>query len=354
MEQENVKNGRFKILIVDDILMNVEILDNILTQEGYTTMCAVSVQEAINLIKIQKPTLILSDLSMPEVDGLEFCRMLKGNPRTRNIPFVFISVMDTSEEKEQAFRAGAVDFIPKPFDAVEVLMRVNNHLKTYQLQQEMADHNRMMHKLIDQQKEQIEQEQKNVLLALATLMKKKNAYMGSHLDNVGYNCGLLAQGLQFLPKYENEITDEFVETIKVAAKIHSIGKFIVPKINAADGEDRLEYLKKCAEEGSGVLEEIGAGQEKGRFLSMAIRIAGYYCANWDGTGYPAVGGTEIPLEARIVALVNDFDNLGVERDGKAACSLEESIRIISEKSGTLYEPDIVNIFNKIWRKLRRG
>lgn len=354
MEQESVKNGRFKILIVDDIRMNVEILDNILTHEGYTTMCAVSVQEAIDLIKTQKPALVLSDLSMPEVNGLEFCRMLKGNPRTRNIPFVFISVMNTSEEKEQAFLAGAVDFIPKPFDAVEVIMRVNNHLKTYQLQQEMADHNRMMHRLIDQQKEQIEQEQKNVLLALATLMQKRNAHMGEHLENVGYNCGLLAQGLQFLPKYENEITDEFIETIRVAAKIHSIGKFIVPKQEASDGENRLEYLKMCAEEGAGLLEEIGAGQEKGRFLSMAIRIAGYYNANWDGSGYPAVRGMDIPLEARIVALANDFDNLGVDREGRAACSIEESVRIIGEKSGTLYEPDIVNIFDKIWRRLRRG
>lgn len=354
MEQESEKNGRFKILIVDDIPMNVEILDNILTHEGYTTMCAVSVQEAIDLIKAQKPALILSDLSMPEVDGLEFCRMLKGNPRTRNIPFVFISVMDTSEEKEQAFRAGAVDFIPKPFDAVEVLMRVNNHLKTYQLQQEMADHNRMMHKLIDQQKEQIEQEQKNVLLALATLMKKKNAYMGGHLDNVGYNCGLLAQGLQFLPKYENEITDEFIETIRVAAKIHSIGKFIALRQDTLDGEQRMEYLQKCARESAGVLEEIGEGQEKGRFLSMAMRITGYYGAKWDGSGYPAAQGMEIPLEARIVALANDFDNMGVARDGREACSIEESIRIINEKSGTYYEPDIVDIFNKIWRRLRRG
>lgn len=354
MGQESVKKERFKILIVDDIRMNVDILDNILTSEGYTTMCAVSVQEAIDLVKVQKPALVLSDLSMPEVDGLEFCRMLKGNPRTRDIPFVFISVMNTSEEKEQAFRAGAVDFIPKPFDAVEVSMRVNNHLKTYQLQQEMADHNRMMHRLIDQQKEQIEQEQKNVLLALAMLMQKRNTFMGRHLENVGYNCGLLAQGLQFLPKYEIEISDDFIETIRVAAKIHSIGKFIAPPEDAAGGESRQEYLTRCAAEASGFLEEIGAGQEKGRFLSMAIRIAGYYGAKWDGTGYPALRGMEIPLEARIAALANDFDNLGVDVGGKAAHSLEESVQIINEKSGSFYEPDIVNIFNKIWRKLRRG
>lgn len=353
MEQSKIKKDQFTILIVDDISMNVEILNNILTHEGYETMCALSVQEAIELIKKKLPTLVLSDLSMPEVDGLEFCRMLKNNPRTRSIPFVFISVMNSSEEKEQAFLAGAVDFIPKPFDPVEVSMRVRNHLKTHRLQQEMADHNRMMHKLIDQQKGQIEQEQKNVLLALATLMQKRNSHMGSHLENVGYNCGLLAQGLQFSPRYENEVTDEFIETIGVAAKIHSIGKFVLPEEEHL-GERGPDYLKRCAEEGTGVLEEIGAGQEEGNFLSMAVRIAGNYCANWDGSGYPQLKGREIPLEARIVALANDFDNLGVQRDGGEVYDPEESVRLINEKSGSFYDPDIVEVFNKIWRKLKRG
>lgn len=358
MEQEHVKKGSPPILIVDDISMNVEILDNILSHEGYETMCAVSVQEAIDLMKKHMPSLVLSDLSMPDVDGLEFCRMLKSNPRTRDIPFVFISVLNTSEEKEQAFLAGAVDFIPKPFDAVEVIMRVNNHLKAYQLQHEMADHNRMMHKFIEHQKEQIEQEQKTVLLALAVLMQKRNAHMGGHLQNVGYNCGLLAQGLQFFTEYENEVSDEFVETIKVAAKMHSIGKFVVPQEGGFEekdtGEQDLEYLKRCTQEGAGVLEEIGEGQERGRFLSMAVKIAGCYRANWDGTGYPALKGKEIPLEARIVALANDFDNLGVSRPDRDAYSEEESVRLINEKSGVFYDPDIVNVFNKIWRKLKRG
>ena len=147
------------------------------------------------------------------------------------------------------------------------------------------------------------------------------------------------------------ISDEFIETIKVAARIHSIGKFVVPD---KDGGNRLEYLEKCAEEGAGVLEEIGAGQERGRFLSMAIRIAGYYGARWDGSGYPAAAGRDIPLEARIVALANDFDNLGVDGDGREAFSVEESVRIIGEKSGTFYVPEVVGIFDRIWRKLRRG
>lgn len=133
METENSRKNAPTILIVDDISVNVTILENILTHEGYEAMTALSVQEALGLMKQTRPDLILSDLSMPEIDGLEFCRMLKNDQATRDIPFIFITVLNTSKEKEEAFTAGAVDFIPKPFDNVEVLMRVSNHLNSYRL-----------------------------------------------------------------------------------------------------------------------------------------------------------------------------------------------------------------------------
>lgn len=354
---EALKKGGPRILIVDDIDMNVEILNNIISQEGYETMCALSVREAFALMAETMPALILSDLSMPEIDGLEFCRMLKENPATRDIPFVFISVLNTSEEKKQAFQAGAVDFIPKPFDAVEVIMRVSNHLNSYRLKQQMSEHNRMMHKLIESQQEQIEREQKNVLLAISKIMQRRNPEEGNHLKNVGYNCGLLAQGLQLLSAYEDEINDEFVETIEAAAKIHDIGGFILSKDCVSDTgspeERSREYMKRCAETASEVLEDICAGEKPGKFLSMAITIATGHHAHWDGSGYPSWKGREIPLEVRIAALANCFDHMTAGGDGKARYSVEESIAIINEKEGIWFEPDIVKVFNKIWRQMRR-
>lgn len=356
METGNLKKETPKILIVDDISVNVKILDNILSNEGYDTLCALSVQKALDIIKQTKPSLILSDLSMPEIDGLEFCRMLKANPKTRDIPFVLVSVLDTREEKEQAFLAGAVDYIPKPFDEVEVIMRVNNHLNTYRLKQEMEDYNRQMHNLVEKQIKHIIHEQEKVLLALLKLMKKKNPDMGSHRENVGYNCGLLAQGIQFRPEYENTVTDWFVETIGLSAQLYDIGDFILqddisPK-NELPGHKDIRYIKSCSEEGSRLLEELDTGQEKESCLPMACRIAKYCGANWDGTGYPAVKGKKIPLEARITAVANDFDNLVVKREGKTAYSIEEGVRMINEESGRLYDPDVVEVFNKIWRQMR--
>ncbi len=350
METENSRKNAPTILIVDDISVNVTILENILTHEGYEAMTALSVQEALGLMKQTRPDLILSDLSMPEIDGLEFCRMLKNDQATRDIPFIFITVLNTSKEKEEAFTAGAVDFIPKPFDNVEVLMRVSNHLNSYRLQQEMSDYNRMMHKLVEDQKNQIEKEHTNVLRARSRIVKKLDPEGGKHRSNVGYNCNLLAQGLQFSPAYEDEITDEFVEAIGVAARLHDIGRFLVQEENS--DRESMEYIKKCAEEGSSVIEEFGADQEHRGALEMTRCIARYHHAHWDGSGYPQVQGRQIPLEARIAAVANDFDEMTAPKREGTALTPEEGQKRIKEMSGIYYDPDVVEVFDKLHSRMR--
>lgn len=357
MEFEVNKAESSKILIVDDISVNLKILEKIISAEGHEPLCALNVQEAIDIMNETLPQLILSDLSMPGMDGLEFCKLLKSSPRTRDIPFIFITVLNSSEEKEQAFLAGAVDFIPKPFERVEVIMRINNQLNSYRMKQEMANHNRMMHKLISEQQKQIEEEQENMLFALAKVVEKRDVNTGKHLDNVGYNSRLLAQSLQLLPEYEDQVTDEFVETIGAASKIHDIGNIVIPdKIFLKDSsldEQEMEIIKRHTEEGAKILEEIYNEHGNSKFLGMAITIARYHHANWDGTGYPEkLAGTEIPLEARIVALINTFDVLIGKRCYKDAYSLEESIKIINDESGTVFDPGIVSVFNKVWKQMK--
>ncbi len=356
MERKHTDDETPKILIVDDIDMNVAILDNILQSEGYDTMCATNVHDALELIKVNKPSLVLSDLSMPEIDGMEFCRMLKSNPKTRDIPFVFITVLDTTSEKENAFSTGAVDFIPKPFDSVEVIMRVRNHITNYQLKQQMGNYNRMMHKLVDEQKKKLEQEQENVLMALVKLMGKRDEKLGAHMENVGYNSRIMAQGLQLLPKFEHEISDKFIETIEKAAMLHDIGGFILAdqaEISKNHPEQwNEEYIKNCLEKSSEILEEICVDQIDGYYLTMAIEIVNYHYANWNGTGYPALKGANIPLEARIVALLDDFDSSVSRGTDMAVDSVEEKIKLINENSGVYYDPDLVDVFNKIWRQMK--
>lgn len=353
MENTSKKKEPEKILIVDDISINVKILENIIESEGYEPLCALSAQEALDIMQDTLPQLILSDFSMPGMNGLEFCKILKENPITRDIPFVFITVADSSEEKKAAFSAGAVDFIPKPFEPIEVVMRVRNQLNSYRIKQEMEHYNRMMHRMVTDQRKQMEKEQANVLLALAKLAGRRNACIDSHLDRVGNNSRLLAQSLQLVPKFEDSITDEFVETIGMAAKLHNIGNIVMTDEalarfdQDASEESKKEIRKQRAEESAGILEEIGSVSS--RFLDMAIQIARFHHANWDGSGYPeGVGGTDIPLAARIVAVVNDLDTM----TGRENLTGEQSIEKIDQGSGVLYDPHIVEVFDKVVRQFQ--
>lgn len=351
METESGKKKAPIILIVDDISVNVTILENILTHEGYETLTALSVEEALAQIKKTTPDLILSDLSMPEIDGLEFCRMLKSDQSTREIPFIFITVLNTSKEKEEAFMAGAVDFIPKPFDNVEVLMRVSNHLSIYRLRQEMTDYNRMMHKLVEDQKSLIEKTHVNILRALIGLLKKMDPGKEPHRSHVGYNSKLLAQGLQFSPRYEDTVTDEFVEAVGIAARLHDVGRFILGEA-MPQGEQDPEYIERCVREGADLIGAFGTEQEESGALGMAQQIASCHHAHWNGTGFPALSGTQIPLEARIAAVANDFDEMTLSGEGRKALTIEEGVEYINKNSGVLYDPDVVQVFNKLFGRMR--
>jgi len=353
METERKKEIA-NILIVDDISINVEILENIITAEGYEALCASSVQEALDIMKDVMPQLILSDLSMPEINGIEFCKLLKSNPITREIPFVFITVADSNEEKQAAFLAGAVDYILKPFERSEVIMRVNNHLNAYRIKQELEGYNRMMHKVIAEQKRMMEKERENLLLALAKLVERRNIHLGGHLERIGYNCHLLAQSLQLVPKFEQEITEEFIDRIGTAAKLHDIGTLIMPD-KVATGKEiySKEGIRFHTEEGAKFLEDISAQSSSKQFLDLAILIARYHHAHWDGTGYPeGLCGEQIPLAARIAVVVNGFDSLEANHQGEERVSIEQRVQAINEKSGIIYDPDIVQVFNKIIKQLK--
>ncbi|MBD5156553.1 MAG: response regulator [Butyrivibrio sp.] len=357
MENDAKRKSPPKILIVDDISINVGILENIIQAEGYESLCALSVQEALGIMDETMPDLILSDYSMPGMNGLEFCRLLKSNPRTRKIPFIFITVADSREDKKAAFMAGAVDFIPKPFEPVEVIMRVNNQLNSFRIRQEMEDYNRMMHKMVSEQKKHMDKERQNILLALAGVIEKRSVHGARNMERIGENCRVLAQSLQLVPEYEMQVTDDFVETIGIAARLHDIGRIVTPDNPVEDenisGENTREFQMKHTAEGAQILKEISEGGIDSHFLDMAIVIAGYHHAKWDGTGCPEnVSGEQIPLAARITALINDFDLLLGRKYGGGQNPVEESVKAINAASGTYYDPGIVRVFNKILKRLR--
>ncbi len=359
MDYQTTTSELANILIVDDITSNLVVLTEMIKNAGYTARPVVSVQQAMKAMKVALPQLILLDISMPDMDGYEFCELLKKDVKTRNIPIIFISAMNSKEDKVKGFKVGAVDFISKPFELEEVTMRVNNHLKIYKMQQELEIYNKRLYKMVNEQIKKIIEEEKNFIYALAMLSESKEDPIGTHIRNVGRNCKLLAQSLQFSPKFEKEITNSFISTIEIAAPLHDIGKIsihdnILLKPGALTPEE-MKIVRSHAEVGAKTLTELYNMNQHSEFLEMAIDIAHYHHEKWNGKGYPeGLSGKDIPLSARIMSVIDVYDALTNERAYKTAYSHEKSMEIINEESGKSFDADIIEVFNKIQKQLKRG
>lgn len=351
------QGNRPNILIVDDVSANLVVLSEMIRELGYVPRPVTSVKNAQTAIEKKMPNLILLDISMPDITGFEYCAMLKADVKTREIPIIFISALDSIEDKVKGFQLGAVDYISKPFEKEEVTVRLSTHLKIYQMQQELESYNRRLHKMINDQIHLVEMEQKNMLNALANLVDKREDSTGNHLEMVGENCRLLAISLQFSPKYDKIITSSFVDEIELASKLHDVGYISVSdavqfKASELTPEEWV-IIKAHPEIGARYLEEIYEKSVQNDFMKMAIDIARYHHENWDGSGYPrGLKGEEIPLAARIVKIVDCWDVLNRDRCYRKSYSLEESIEIMDRETGVQFDPSIMEIFKKVQRQLR--
>lgn len=355
------KKKEVKILVVDDVEVNVIILEEIIRNMGYEALAATSVKQALELMQNEKtlPQVILTDISMPDIDGFEFCTMLKKAPYTKDIPVIFISAMDSSADLSKGFELGAVDYIAKPFERVEVEMRINTHLKLYTLQRDLEENNKRLSLVVTKQMEKLRIEQKNIMLALARLVENKECASGNHHSNIAYNSRILAQAMQMSPVFENLMTETFIDTIESSAGLHDIGKIMIPdSIILKRGpltDEEYKIMKTHSELGAQTLMDIYEGMERNEFINLAIEIAYYHHENWDGTGYPKkLSGIEIPLAARIVRVVDVFDSMLGERAYRKSLPLEDVLRFIEHGAGTYFDPEIVKIFLKIYRNFRIG
>ena len=365
--EHRMENEKVKILVVDDVEVNLIILEEIIKNMGYYAQTALSVAKAIELLKNTEelPQVILSDISMPDIDGFSFCTMLKKNPYTRDIPVIFISAMDQAADRSQGFELGAVDYINKPFDKTEVELRINTHLRVYMLQKELEANNRRLSMLVSRNMEKMHKEQKNIMIALARLVEIKESMANeetmksTHYCNVPYNSKMLAQGMQFSPRFEKVIDDNFIDTIESSAALHDIGKIMIPDYillkKGKLSEEEKEIVHTHTTLGAKVLSDIYENVEHNDFVDMAIDIAHYHHENWDGTGYPCgLKGTEIPLSARIVKIVDVFSTMLNEKSYKKRIPMDETLKWIEDGAEKYFDPDIVQVFMKIHRNFVDG
>ena len=356
MEYSRVE--RENILIIDDVSSNLMALTDIVRDAGFTVRPVANVRHAMMAVEAGLPDLILLDVTMPHMNGFEYCRILKKDIKTRDIPVIFISALNSPEDRIKGFECGGSDYVSKPVEKTEVLLRIDMHLRMYRLRQELSNSNKKLHTIVARQLRQIEDERRNMVLALATLTESKDYETGSHLDNISANSRLIAMGLSFTRKYEKLITTDFINMIEAASKLHDIGKIAISdRILQKEGhlnERERQIMMTHTTAGIDALKKIYSDNMENGFIRMAMDIAHYHHEKWNGKGYPSgLKGTQIPLAARIMAVVDAYDALVSERCYKPAFSHVGAVHIIKAEAGISFDPDVVDIFCRLEKQLKR-
>ncbi len=324
-----------RILIIDDESANISLLRRVLRRAGFTNLeSTMDAREVPALVKASAPDLILLDLWMPHMNGFEVLEQLRPEiGETSYLPILVVSADITAEAKTRALSQGAKDFLHKPFDLVEVMLRIRNLLETRHLYLELQRQNEVLEARVKERTRELEEAQIEVIDRLARAAEYRDHTTGQHTRRVGELSALLASWLR-LPQDE-------VELIRKAAPLHDVGKISLSdaillkpgRLSPAEVELNRSHTTLGA--------ELLAG---GHFplLRMAEEIALTHHERWDGFGYPrGLAGEEIPLSGRIVAVADVFDALVHERPYKRAWTAEEAAAEIAEQSGKQFDPEVV-------------
>lgn len=339
-------------MIVDDMPQNIKLLASMLEGHGYEVFGFVSGELALKAAAINVPDLILLDIRMPGLDGYQVCAHLKADKKLANIPVIFLSALSEVDDKVKAFQAGGVDYVTKPFQFEEIKVRVDTHLKIKELQAELELHNKHLEELVAEKIKEISESQMSIIFALAKLAEYRDIDTGNHLERVQVFCKMLAAKLQADSPYARYIDDNFVANIYQASPLHDVGKVAIPDHILLKPErltfDEFEIMKTHTTIGAEYLEEVLKKYPKNNFLKMGVDVARSGHERWDGKGYPqGLSGENIPLAARIMALVDVYDALRSARCYKKAVDHETAYAIIMGESGKQFDPVVTEAFEKL-------
>ena len=336
--------SKCKILIVDDIKTNLDVLIQTLGDD-YVLAVAMDGEKAINYAEKNFPDLILLDIMMPEMDGFEVCRRIKNNSALNDIPIIFITSVNASSEKSKGFKLGAVDYITKPFDSLEVKARVKTHLNLKLHQEALKNHNIILEEKVKERTQELVETKKEIVERLGLAAEHRDLETGQHIKRMSEYCRLLGKSMG-LPSVQ-------YNRIALASTMHDLGKIgIQDSILSKQGkltEEEMAIMKTHSEIGAKIL-----SGSKSKLLKLAEIICLTHHERWDGTGYPkGLKKEKIPLAGRITCICDVFDALISERPYKAAWPIEKAIEEIKSKSGSFFDPRLVEHFMKLEVDLRR-
>ena len=347
------------ILVVDDTPDNLNLMSSLL-KDHYTVKVANSGEKALRIAKSDSPPdLILLDIMMPNMDRYEVISRLKQDPRTIDIPVIFLTAKSSVEDERKGLELGAVDYITKPISPPVVMARVKIHL----LLKDSADFLRNKANFLEQEVARRTREvnaiQDVTILVMASLAETRDPETGNHIRRTQYYVKALALKLRSNPSYAYLLNDTSVSLLFKSAPLHDIGKVGIPdRILLKPGHhtaQETEIMKTHTTLGWQAIEhaEKSLGT-KVEFLKLAKEIALAHHEKFDGSGYPqGLAGKAIPFSARLMAVADVYDALINERVYKSSQTHEDAVRFINESKGSHFDPDIVDAFMELQDEFRR-
>jgi putative two-component system response regulator len=332
------------VFIVDDNDVNLIAAEKTLSKY-YNVYTLPSAKDMFELLNNIIPDLILLDIIMPEMDGLEAMAKLKVNTCYLDIPVIFLTNKNDSVTETLGFEMGAVDFISKPFSESVLLNRIKTHLNIDEIIRDRTA-------LLQQKTESLQRLKTSMVSVMAEMLESRDKTTGGHIERTTEYLRLLINAMTERKIYYDEIKTWDIELAVSSARLHDVGKIAVSDLilnkPANLTKEEFEIMKIHAAEGERIIDKIisQAGDED--FLHFAKLFASYHHERWDGNGYPhGLKGEEIPLQGRIMAIVDVYDALSSARPYKPALSSEQVINIIMESKGKQFDPVITDVFYEI-------
>ncbi|MDB5588459.1 MAG: response regulator [Devosia sp.] len=334
-----------RVLIVDDSRSSLAMIGSIVKQATTAQIdtCLLPL-DAIAMTKACQYDLILVDHIMPGMDGIELTAALRARDAYRLVPIIMVTSDIDKHTKLEAFRAGATDFVNKPFDPTELQARVVNLLALRQAQVELADRATWLSREVDQATKHLLEREEEVIWRLARAIEYRDGDTGEHVSRVALISQLIAAGIGLSPQR--------CRTIYLAAPLHDIGKIaIADAILSKPGKltpEEMAIMREHVTIGARILENGSSD-----LIKTAELIAQSHHERWDGAGYPdKLSGTDIPIEARVVAIADVFDALCSQRPYKQAWPIEKAHAEIIACSGTHFDPTCVAAFRDKWTEIQ--
>jgi putative two-component system response regulator len=337
------------LLVVDDTPANLSLMHELL-KDQYQVRIANSGEKALRIVRDGPPDLILLDIMMPGMDGYEVCRQLKADAHSRDIPILFLSAKNQTEDERFGLELGAADYLNKPVNPPILLARVQAQLKLKAAADFLRDQNAFLDAEVLRRTREVRAIQDVTILAMASLAETRDNETGNHLLRTQNYVKALAEQLREHPRFSRFLTAENIELLFKSAPLHDIGKVGIPdSILLKPGRfvpAEFEIMKSHTTLGYQAIvhaEELLGMQLP--FLQMAKEIALSHQEKWDGSGYPqGLAGDAIPVSARLMAVADVYDAIISRRVYKPGMPHEKAAAIIREGRGSHFDPDVADAF----------